>query len=90
MVDQTNYLDFRILYFNDLIGDVWLGILVGILLVVLWSLKNKMPLEVTIMFILLFLFIVFAEFTQLIIIWTLVGLFIGGLFYYVIKKMIER
>lgn len=89
MFNPESYLDIYDFYFNEVIGDVFLGIVIGLIIVWLLTIRAKMPYQLSILFGLLWLAIVFSE-TQLPIIWTFIGLVVGGLFYYTMAKIFTR
>lgn len=90
MINQSNIFDLQDLIFNELIGDVMLAVIVG--LIVIWYITAKFNInyKIAILLGLLWLMVVFAGNTGLISIWVFVVLFIGTLFYYGISKIIRR
>ena len=88
MVDQSNFFDLYDIFVNELIGDLWLAIIVS--LVVLWylTIKAKMPYQLSILFGILLLAIWFAE-TFIMIIWVFVVLAVGLLFYHGVNKILQ-
>lgn len=84
----TNYLDLYDVFANELIGDIWLMIIISLVLVWFLTVKAKMPFEMSILFGLLLLSIFFAQ-TQFVLIWILLVLVVGSLFYYSINKIIK-
>lgn len=89
MINQTNVFDIYDIIVNELVGDVWLTIILGLILTLFIAIKAKMPLQVSIFFGMLWLVIMFAE-TNILIIWVYVVLFAGILFYYAISKAFKR
>ncbi len=89
MVIQNNYFDLFDIFVNELIGDIWLAIIIGIIVMFFLSIKFKLPYQVSVLLCLLWLMIVFAA-TFLDIIWVFIILTIAFLFYYRIKQGFER
>lgn len=90
MVDTTNYLDFQDFYFNELIGDLWLGIAIGLIAINYLCARAKFPYQLHIQFSILWVSIVFAAYTQLVELWVFTGLVVGGIFYYNLNKIMQR
>ncbi len=88
-MDLTRYFDFKDIYFNELIGDVWLGVFIGILLILIICIKNRIPANVIILLETIWLGAVFAA-TNLLIIWAYMVLVVGIIAYYTISKIIQR
>lgn len=86
---QENYFDLWQVFVNEIVGDIWIFIIIGLILLVYFSIKANFPFEVTIMFSVLWLSLVFSKATSLIVIWAFIVLFIGGLFYYTISKALK-
>lgn len=86
----TAYFDIKDVLFNELIGDIWLTIIIGLIVISILAIKNKMPGELVVLFCLLWLCITFAAYTGLTIIWVFVVLLVGTLFYYQISKIFRR
>ncbi len=84
----NNFLDLWDIWVNELVGDVWLFIFLGIILIWYLSIKSKMTTEVTIMFMILFLSAIFAH-IYFEIIWVFVVLGTGAFFYYKLQKLIR-
>ena len=84
--DQTQFFDLYHILVNELFGDVWLAIIGFLILILFLSIRYKMPFEVTIMFTLLFLAIMFAQ-TFIYILWVFLVLIVGLLFYYTMSKI---
>lgn len=87
MVDQTQYFDLYQVLVNELVGDVWLSILLAFVLIMFLTIKLKMSMQLAVVFGLLFLSIMFAEVQGgFLIIWVFVVLFVGVLFYFTVSK----
>lgn len=88
MVTQGNYFDLWDVFVNELIGDVWLALFVG-LIVILWiSIKTKIPYQVSILYLVLWFGIGYAA-TFISVIWALLIMFIGLLFYFRMSKIFK-
>ena len=88
MIVQEDVFDLYNILVNELAGDVWIAIIVGLILVWWMSIKMKMPYELSILFGLLFLAVMFSE-TFIIILWVFVVLIAGVLFYSAVTKAME-
>ncbi len=89
MVNQDNFFDLWDIFANELIGDVWLFIILGLILIWFLSIKFKMPYQLSVLFGMLWLVIIFAE-TQIYIIWVFVVLYIGTSFYFMYSRGLRR
>ena len=87
-IDQTQYFDLYNIIVNELIGDVWLAVLLGLVLLFFFTIKTKMPYQLSIMFSLLFLAVMF-EGTNFLALWTFIVLVAGTLYYYSIARALE-
>ena len=88
MIVQEDVFDLYNILVNELAGDVWIAIILGLIIVWLMAIKLKMPYELSILFGLLFVTIMFSE-TFIIILWVFVVMITGVLFYYAITKAME-
>ncbi len=86
---QENYFDFYDILFNQIIGDVWLGLIVGLLVWTILGIKAKMPMPIIFIFDALWLIIVSVE-TEIWVIYVYTIFFLGVLFYYMISSFIGR
>lgn len=89
-MNETNYFDMQDVLINELVGDLWLFLFIGLLLVVIIALKNRMPWQITSLLAIIWVSIVFAADTGLVILWVMAVLASGGLFYYGMSKLINR
>ena len=88
-MNMNNFLDIWDIWVNELIGDVWLFIFLGIVLISYLSIKAKLSMEVTILLNILFLTIIFAR-SNLIILWAFIVLGGGGMVYYIYQQTIRQ
>ena len=88
MIIQEDVFDLYNILVNELAGDVWIAIILGLIIVWLMAIKLKMPYELSILFGLLFITIMFSE-TFIIILWVFVVMIAGVLFYYAMAKGTE-
>lgn len=89
VIGIDNMFDLGNLFFNELVGDVMLGILLGLFIVWFLSVAFKMPKEASLSLSILWILIVFI-YTQLNILIVFVTLFVGVLFYYTLSKLINK
>ena len=91
MINQTNVFDIYDVFVNELIGDLWLTILLGLILVLFISIKAKMPIQATILLSILWLVIMVAGVSvNLEVIWVFILYFAATFFYYTISKAFKR
>ena len=88
MAIGPDYLDIYNVVVNEILGDVWLAVILGLVVIFIMAIKHKMPFELSVLFGMLWLAVIYAE-TNLIIIWTFIGLFVGAIFYYYMSKIME-
>jgi len=74
---------------NELIGDVWLLIFVGLIVTWYLTIKGKLGYKTGTILSVLWLSIIFAQ-TREIIIWTFVILFVGVIFYFIQARAIRK
>lgn len=84
----NNFLDIWDIWVNELVGSVWLFVILGLVFIVYLSAKFKFSVEVSMMVACLFLIIVFIK-SSLVILWVFVLLGVGALFYYIYQKTIR-
>lgn len=85
---QDNYFDLWDILTNEIVGDVWLFLIVGLLIVIYFGIKSKIPHEVLGLLALIWLVVIFSGATQLLILWVFVVLMVGTMFYYAVSKVI--
>ncbi len=90
MINQTNIFDLQDVIFNELVGDVMLTVIIGLVAVLFLSIKFKCPYQVSLLLGLLWLMVVFAGNMGLMIIWVFIVLAVGTMYYYGIAKIIRR
>lgn len=85
----SQFLNIWDIWVNELVGDIWLFIFLGIIMIWFLSVKQKMTTESTFILTLLFLSAIFAR-TYFEIIWVLIVFGVGAFFYYKLQKIIRR
>lgn len=90
VANVDNFLDLWDIWVNELIGDVWLFVFLGVIVISYLSIKAKFTMEVTVILNVLFLMIVFARATGLSILWVFIVLGVGAFFYYIYQKTIRH
>lgn len=88
MINDSNFFDLYDIFVNELVGDVILFIIIALIVVWYLSIKAKMPFQLSILFGLLLLAILFTE-TIILVIWVFVVLTVGLMFYYMINKVMR-
>lgn len=81
-MNTLTFFDIKTLYFSELMGDIWLGFFVGILIILFVSLKNKISGQVLLLLIGIWSLICYGLFiSELKVLWILI-ISIAGLFFY--------
>ena len=89
VADTSNFLDLYDIWVNELVGDVWLFIFLGLILIWFLAAKGKLTTEVSMLFAILFLAAIFSK-TGLTVLWAFTVLGVGLLFYYKMSKIIRQ
>ncbi len=87
-MNPDNFLDIWDIWVNELVGDVWLFIFLALIMIWYLAAKSKISTEVAVLFSILFLSIIFAQ-TSLIILWVFIILGVAVFFYYKYQKIIR-
>jgi|TARA_Y100000310_G_scaffold342241_1_gene444516 hypothetical protein len=88
-LNASNYLDLYDVFVNELIGDIWLFVILGMILIALVCIWKRIPFEVITVLEVVFLAIIFAE-TLIVSLWAFTVLFVGALFYYHYSRIAKR
>ncbi len=88
VADTSKFLDLYDIWVNELIGDIWLTIFLGLIVLFFLAIRSKLPTEVSLMLAIIFLSAIFAK-TGLTILWVFTVLGVGLIFYYKISKVIR-
>ncbi len=90
-MNQSAYFDLEDIWINELVGDVWLFLFVGIIIIWFVSIKAKIPYEISIILSVFWVGVVFASaFDAILIAWILAVAGVGFLFYYNLTKALKR
>ena len=90
-MNQSAYFNLKDILVNELIGDPWLFLFVGLIITFFLAIKFKIPNEVQIMFGIFFATIAFSiSFSELRIIWAGILLGVGFLFYFMYARSAKR
>ena len=89
MVDHTQFFNIQDLLINEIFGSVWLFIFAGIIFVAWISNKASFNWQITIMFEILFLSIVFSTLLNQTI-FGLVILIVSSIFYFILSQKLRR
>jgi hypothetical protein len=90
-MNMSNYFDLKQVWVNELVGDVWVFLFLGLIMIWLVSAKAKVPFQVASLLSIVWIGLAFtavstAEFT---IIWAIVIMFAGFVFYYGVAKLLK-
>lgn len=88
MVNPNNFFDLYQVFVNDVVGDVYLAMIIGLLIILYVCIRSRMPLQVSGVLAVLWFSIVFAE-TRIWSVWVFVVLGVGVVFYYYVNKVIR-
>jgi len=89
-MNMTNYFDMEEVLVNELVGDIWLFVFIGIIMIWWFSLKSKLPFQIPILLSIMWFSVCFSISTgTLLILWFMALLAVGGLFYYGISKLLR-
>jgi len=89
-MNMTNYFDLEEVLVNELIGDIWLFVFIGVIMIWLYSLKSKLPFQIPILLSIMWFAVCFSISTgTLLILWFMALLAVGGIFYYGISKLMR-
>lgn len=89
MINPTNFLDLYDVWFNELIGDVWLGIFITMITLLIICIKYKLRYEIILLFEVLLIGVIFEK-TRIMALWVFIVLIIGALFYYTVSRIYRR
>ena len=88
VADMSNFLDLYDIWVNELVGNIWLFVFLGLILIWFLAARSKLTTEVSMLFAILFLAAIFAR-TGLTTLWVFIVLGVGAMFYYKISKLIR-
>ena len=89
-MNMSNYFDLEEIWVNELVGDVWLFVFVGIVMIWLVCIKSKTPFQIPMLLTVVWAAICFSIATnQLLILWFMAILIIGFMFYYNMSKILR-
>ena len=86
---EGNFFDIWNIFVNEVIGDVFLFLMVGLILVVLYTLTRNMSFQISLMFACLWVLIIFAA-TLNPAYYVLVILYIGVTYYSSLSRALKR
>lgn len=89
VVDMNQYFAFWDIFLYEVVGDLWLLIILGLLVVFLLSAMFRIPFQATMILSLLFLMVISGiMFNQLI--WVLVVTAVGFISFFIISRLMGR
>jgi len=88
-MNPNDYFNLYDIFVNELIGDIWIAILICLIIIYLVSAKYNFPFQLSVLIGLLFLSIMYAI-TYLQIIWVVVLLIAGGFFYWQLAQKVNK
>jgi len=87
---MSNYFDLEEIWVNELVGDIWLFVFVGIILIWLISIKSKAPFQIPALLTVIWCAVCFSiAYNALLILWFMAILIAGFIFYYVLNKILR-
>jgi len=90
-MNMSNYLDFKDVLANELVGDIWLFFFLGTLVIWYIIFKKGLPNFVGIILNVIWLGMMFASYSgTIMIVWILAVIAIGALVWYTVAKALGR
>jgi len=90
-MNQTAYLNLEDVFINELVGGIWLFVILGFVLIWIYGLKAKIPMQPLLLLSIIWAGVCFsASFGELLILWIFVLMAVGLIFYYMVMRAIER
>jgi len=90
-MNQTAYLDLKDIFVFELVGDVWLFVMLGLVLIWIFGLKAKIPMQPLLLLTALWTGVCFSiSYGELLILWILLLLFVAFTAYYMMMRALER
>lgn len=90
MISPTTYLNLYDIFFNEVVGDILLGVIVGLIIIWIGAAKRNMSFQLVGFFGILWLCVVFIGNKGLIIVWMIAVLTAGTPYYYSLAKALGR
>jgi len=88
-INQNNWLDLPNLFFNELVGDVWLGYFIGLGVIIWFGIKSNVGSHALFGFSILWSFAVVAYQTNELVL-AVIGLLVAFIYYGVMSKFMTR
>ena len=89
-MNVTEYFDLEQVFVNELVGNVWLFVFMGIIIIWYYCIKSKLDMQIPLVASLLFAGICFSiSYNTLLILWVLVIITSGFIFYYGISQILK-
>lgn len=89
-MNMSNYFDLKEIWINELFGDVWIFLFVGLIAIWIISAKAKIPFQVATLFSIFWIGLcVSVGYSSYGILWGFAVLFAGFMFYYGVAKLLK-
>lgn len=89
-MNMTNYFDLEQVWVHELVGDIWLFVFVGIILIWLVCLKAKTPFQIPSLLTVIWAAICFSiSYRDLLILWFFAIFIAAFIFYYVMNRILK-
>jgi len=90
-MNQTAYLDLKDIFVNEIFGDIWLFAILGMVIIWIFGLKAKVPMQGMLLLNVLWVGLCLsASLAEMYILWIMVLMLVGFIFYYMIMRVLER
>lgn len=89
-MDINNFFDLDNILVNEIVGSIWLFLFIGMIVILIVCIRNKIPYQVAILLCVIYTAAVVSNNMGLSIIWTLMVLVVGALFYYSQARVLRR
>ena len=89
-MNMSNYFDLKQVWVNELFGNVWLFLFIGIIAIWIYAAKAKIPFQVSVLLSIIWVSLCFTvAYGEFVILWALVLMFVGFVFYYGVAKLLK-
>jgi len=90
-MNMSNYFDLKTVWVNELVGDIWIFLFVGLIMIWIVSAKAKIPFQVASLLSIIWVGLSFAAIatSEFMIVWALVIMFAAFILYYGVAKLLK-
>lgn len=89
-MNMSNYFDLKEVWVNELIGDTWVFLFVGLIMIWIISAKAKIPFQISGLLSIIWISLCFTiSYSEFSILWALAIIAAGFMFYYGVAKLLK-